>query len=660
MASSRGFLLAVHAHQPVGNFGWVLDEAYKNSYFPFFEILKNHPSVKMSAHFSGSLLDWLTAERPEFIRVIRGMVARGQLEVMGGAYYEPIYGMIPMRDLAAQLALMSGKVETLFGRAPEGVWLSERVWDPEILKTVADAGIRYTVLDDHHMTQAGVKAPVTGLYEAVHDNARLEVFASTQKLRYLMPFRPPQETLKFVKSVPSQGPQDALVFADDIEKFGLWPGTHELVYKKNWLEKFFTALEAERQVELFTFSEYRRQFRPKGKLSIPHASYSEMMQWSGGHFKHFFGKYSESRYARDRMLAVSRTVTDAEKAGLPAGVIDRARTALYKAQCNCAYWHGVFGGLYLHHLRSAIFENLIEAEQLVRGAVTEPAAEKLELESGTRWRVRQARIESIFDPAAGAVMEEIDFLPGRVNLGCTLRRRKESYHEAVFNPTGGAVPNEIVMIYRMLGAKHHGLEKSLQIDRTERRSFIEHFYEKPVTREAFMDQTAAEIGDFIGARFDAAVDGGAVAFERLGCLEAGGRQLSLKLEKKAVPVGAGTLEMRYTLTNAGRERAEFVMGVEMNFSIGMKGLGAGIEQRNIKAVELHDEWRDLDIALRTNEAADISVSPVETISESESGLDKTYQGLAVLLQRPFAMPAGESAGFTVSLSVRSKEARDDR
>ena len=62
----------------------------------------------------------------------------------------------------------------------------------------------------------------------------------------------------------------------------------------------------------------------------------------GGFFREFFLKYPESHHLRARMLSVSRRVGDADQA---------ARVDLYQAQGNDPYWHGVFGGLYLPHLR---------------------------------------------------------------------------------------------------------------------------------------------------------------------------------------------------------------------------------------------------------------------------------------------------------------------
>ena len=75
----------------------------------------------------------------------------------------------------------------------------------------------------------------------------------------------------------------------------------------------------------------------------------------GAHWRNFLVKYPESNRMHKKMLALSRS---AARRGDPAAV----RRAIGRAQCNDAYWHGVFGGLYLPHLRDAIWRNLAAAE----------------------------------------------------------------------------------------------------------------------------------------------------------------------------------------------------------------------------------------------------------------------------------------------------------
>src|SRR3989338_9561087 len=143
----KSFIFCVYAHQPVGNFGSVFEEAYERCYRPFFEVLQSHPRFPIVFHMSGSLLDWLESERPEFLRMLARLAGTHEIEFLGGAYYEPIYGLIPKRDLIGQLGLMQKKLENLFGKKPEGAWITERVWDPDLVEPLASSGLRYTVLD---------------------------------------------------------------------------------------------------------------------------------------------------------------------------------------------------------------------------------------------------------------------------------------------------------------------------------------------------------------------------------------------------------------------------------------------------------------------------------------------------------------------------------
>src|SRR5205814_2084755 len=45
--------------------------------------------------------------------------------------------------------------------------------------------------------------------------------------------------------------------------------------------------------------------------------------------------------------------------------VQRALDYLWAGQCNCSYWHGVFGGLYLPMLRQSIYSSLINAEKVM-------------------------------------------------------------------------------------------------------------------------------------------------------------------------------------------------------------------------------------------------------------------------------------------------------
>src|SRR5580692_1911265 len=181
-------ILALHNHQPVGNFDGVFEEAYRTSYRPFLDVLANYPEIPFALHTSGPLLEWLVEKHPEYIARLRSLVESGRVEVLGGGFFEPILTMIPERDRIGQIKAFSRYLLELFGAQVRGMWIAERVWEQHLVSGIADAGIEYTVLDDFHFERAGCKGDdVFGYYLTEDDGRLLKVFPGSESLRYTMP-----------------------------------------------------------------------------------------------------------------------------------------------------------------------------------------------------------------------------------------------------------------------------------------------------------------------------------------------------------------------------------------------------------------------------------------------------------------------------------------
>lgn len=646
----KSFIFCVHAHQPVGNFDNVFEDAFQRCYRPFIEVLNRHPKVPVSLHVSGCLLDWLSQKQPDFVQDLRRMGESGQIEFLGGAYYEPIYGLIPENDLTGQIRQMQEKIQQLFGQLPQGAWLTERVWDPHLVGPLTKEGIQYTVLDDTHLEKGGVRGPVIGHYRAQQGGGSLDLFASHKALRYLIPFRAPEDTLRYLHSIRAKK-GEAVVFADDCEKFGLWPGTQDWVYGRQWLDRFFAALEKDESIRVCSFRDYRASHASRGTVKVPHSSYSEMMQWCGGRFDNFFSKYPESGYMKERMKHVSARLAKA-----PAH--PRAQQALYRAQCNCSYWHGVFGGLYLHHLRATVYENLIEAEGCMDG--TSPAEVIVErFDTGARWALHRKNVVAHFNPHYGAALEEFDYLPKPANLVCTLQRRPESYHALVgLHGRKHLRAGKVMPIHQLLGSKMKNLSEALQYDPFRRLCFMDHFFETPLNRQQFHDCTYKELGDFVSGAYQARESSqGRVCFERRGTLRLRGKKHALYVKKCASGLGDNGVHVEYTLKNEGRHDLEASFGTEFNFSIGASELHGGLDVRGVTQRTFKDSWRGLELRLSSDVEGGLLATPVETVSESEGGMEKTYQQLAVLFQRPLRLAPGESVSW--ALSLEAGESSDD-
>src|SRR5580765_5310143 len=393
--------LIVHDHQPVGNFDGVFQQAYDDAYAPFLSFLERRPAMRLALHHSGPLLQWLALHQADYLRRLRVLVERGQVELWGGGFFEPILPAIPEVDRRGQIREMADWLELELSERPRGLWLAERVWEPGLASSLAAAGVEYTAVDDAHFVAAGFeREQLWGCFRTEDQGLALRVFPIHRELRYLIPFGEPEEVVAMLRRVAEGGAGRLAMLGDDGEKFGVWPGTKKRCYDERWLERFEEALAANPWIEVRTPAEAAAAHPSSGLAYLPSASYHEMQEWAlppaaqaryhaaarvleersfegahdllrGGHWRNFQARYPESNRMHKRMLRASRTLWARADAHSPEW--RAARTHLWRAQCNDPYWHGVFGGLYLPHLRGAVYRELIAAE-----ASFAPAAARVE------------------------------------------------------------------------------------------------------------------------------------------------------------------------------------------------------------------------------------------------------------------------------------------
>ncbi|MFH1263978.1 MAG: alpha-amylase/4-alpha-glucanotransferase domain-containing protein [Pseudomonadota bacterium] len=452
-------VFALHFHQPIGNFDSVFEDALAKCYAPIVEAFERHPKVRAAFHLSGCLLEWLESHHPKFLDRVYRLVSSGQVEPLGGGFYEPILSVIPREDALRQIALLNAFWKSRVGITPQGAWLSERVWEPGLAELLSEGGIRYTILDDQHLRFAGiVRDRMTGLFVTERFGKALAFFPSDYKLRYLIPFRPIDRVREHFDALAEGSRETILTYGDDAEKFGLWPGTHQWVFVEKWLEQFFLYLEEENApVRSVQPGEIFRLKPPAEKVYIPNAAYSEMLEWAlpfesvpaytklrdtfqttnsdeavksfvrGSLWDMFLARYPESNQMLKHVIRTSTRVR-----ALPEGKAKkRAYPLVLRAQCNCAYWHGLFGGIYLPHLRHGVYQNVIEADSILLGDLGSKTKVEVEDYDGDLEEeiiVSSKTLQAFFRPGDAGTMAELDFLPSRYNVTNLVSRWKESYH----------------------------------------------------------------------------------------------------------------------------------------------------------------------------------------------------------------------------------------
>lgn len=656
MTPRIALLLGVHAHQPVGNFASVIEEAHERCYHPFLKTLYRYPDFHFAAHFSGWLLGWLATRFPEDMTLLTRMVARGQVEMFGAGDCEPVLASIPARDRRGQIEALSARLDGLYGERPAGAWLTERVWESCVVPSLVDTGIRYVTVDDYHFLCTGRTASeLDGYYTTEEDGARLDLFPISEALRYRLPFSPAAEAVRYLEGLAETGGAAAVYF-DDIEKFGIWPETYEWVYERRWLEQFIEGVLASPSIETSTYAAFHARTRTRGIVYLPTASYSEMNEWTlpaqaaatytallartkagdhweaerpfvrGGIWRNFLSRYPESNWLHKRMLGLS-----ARLAGAPGGLGQEPglRELLYRAQANDAYWHGLFGGLYLPHLRRAVWQNLIALEAALDAADVprqdEPA--DIDADGALEYVVHDTACQLVLrDDGLAAAQEFVSYLLLH-NFGDTLRRHAEHYHQTSDAAVAAAAPTDagLASAHARMLFKTAVTADDLVLDTTARSLGIDQVRYADGSVLELRDWRLLE-GDTRALCFVHRLGDDPDALSKIWRLTADGFELSYGAR---LPAGAAleTL-LNLALPSCDGFGGRYVLA-DGSFP---GGFGGELSFHDLRHIALEDADLKGRLDLKSSEAFQLETAPHYTVSQSEAGLEKIMQAAVLRLR----------------------------
>ena len=672
MNARTALLFGVHAHQPAGNFPEVLVQAHERCYGPFLRTVFEYPGFCFSIHLSGPLLDFLYRRFPADMALLAAMARRGQAEIFGAGDTEPVLAAIPNRDRIGQIETLSAKIEARFGRRPQGAWLTERVWEATVVPALADCGIRYVAVDDYHFLCTGRgEAELGGCFSTEEDGRSLDLFPISERLRYAIPFAPAADAVAAIERIAG-----AAVYFDDLEKFGIWPETHEWVYGKGWLRDFIARVLASPKIETLTYRDFHRRERSRGVVYLPTTSYIEMNEWSlpaaaaaqyadlvleqkhagryearkafvrGGIWKNFLSRYPESNWMHKRMLSLSERL-----ASIPAPEQSASmRGLLYASQANDAYWHGLFGGLYLPHLRRAIYSSLIRLEALLDRIAPRPPRERLDLDhdGADELFLRNALLQVAIRLDGSAALCELDSYALSQNFGDTLRRHAEHYHARIGSLEAAAPQGSgIASAHDRVSVKHAISSADMAPDSRARTLFADSWADGVANISA---DTGAEAAP--GASADPGADAAArarpissYALDEQDYVGSGAAFRASAgdhaIEKRVVLEGE-TLRVSWrTDGRAGTLRTEIDLAMPScdGFSgryIHQGGIPGGFGQplaiERLEEITLDDRHLGGSVVLRCDPPARFSAAPCYTVSQSEDGFEKVMQSVSLSLQ----------------------------
>ncbi len=322
------------------------------------------------------------------------------------------------------------------------------------------------------------------------------------------------------------------------------------------------------------------------------------------------------------MLEMSEEL-EAEAGRLNSTERESARDALYQAQCNDAYWHGVFGGLYLPHLRHAVWTKLSEVKEILNRRTRESAKTVGGIwQAGAAAHFDSREVSATWDLKRGGVLSRFLFLRRKVNLLNTLARHEEGYDEKLKDMIRQLRPGMFsTLLEGRLGVpstKTRPAHEVFSYDKDERHAFLDGFFEPDSSQERFESRDLFK--PWIGEDVQYRLLGTRLLIEYAWGL--------WQVTKEVSFLPQAGFQVSYRIRNTSGRTARIFFGTEINFHMPKPEKRA--ESGRSQAVSFWDDVTKTLLVIESDRSCGFWHYPMETYHQSESGWEKTYQGTAVL------------------------------
>jgi len=659
-------IVGTHNHLPIGRSPDAAEKAYQDAFKALLTVAYCYPDFPVTLHYSGVLMDWLEETHPEFLTLLGEMVRRGQVEVLGGGYYDPILPMIPTSDKLGQLEKMTTWLRIRFETRPRGCWIAEKVWEPSLASVLRASGMDYTFLDEGQFRIAGVpEGKLFRPYIAEDQGKFISVFPVSDILADLASRAKPSDAIAFLKDLPDSGSSPVAVLLDDGEA----APAHLL--RQGWLEEFIRLAGENRDwLGATTPAHYLREHPPAERAYIPSCSSVAMMGWAlpperraiyqearrrcgeagdggqfavGGHFRQFLTRYPESWLMYAKMInthvLVSQVRGDKYKK-------KAAQNELWRGQCHTAYWHAAGGGIFENGLRKAVYRALIEAEKIARA--TEIFAPSIigvdyDMDNRTEFLYQGSELNAYIHATGGSLFE-LDFLPASWNYLDTMDQRD---------------------------AGHEGYS---------RKAFLDHFLEPECSIEEFAWGTGTEAGDFLTGPYELVELNRSLPellLRRQGIVSTSGARRPVRIEKRFV-FRPRSIDVYYAVANLGDGDLVSRFGVEMNVSLISRAADSSriflldedrkseietsrVEREGVRGLLVYDVRNEVSITISSARAFRFWSLPVETLLPGAPEREPLFQSHCFVPHWDLRVAPGEtwenhlSVGFEKTQSAERVE-----
>lgn len=224
-----------HFNQHTSEFASIASRA---CYRGLLNVLRSHPALPVNVHVSGTLLRALNWLDDEVIGQLREGVGVGQFELLGSTHAQNVPFASDDGDNRRQIEVHGRVLKTLFGATPSTFWNAERTWRQSLVPVIAKAGYARTLVEDHHLSAAGVSQP-TPVRISV-DGHSLDLLWDDRILRervnHAVWFGRFAQLWRYLESLNAAAGEAThwVCYAEDAEAHGLWGWEQRRLPQAQW------------------------------------------------------------------------------------------------------------------------------------------------------------------------------------------------------------------------------------------------------------------------------------------------------------------------------------------------------------------------------------------------------------------------------------------
>lgn len=276
-----------------------LEKEYQLVYKPLIKFLYSHPDFSFSFYFNGIQIDYFKRKRKEFINIIKELVNRKQVEILGGGYYDPFFPLISQADRTSQIDMLSSEIRQHFGKRPRGITLLKDCWDSNIINSLQVSGIEYVILHKdllQNVQDYNIFSTVSVLGKSI-DVANYELFTDLYE----------NDINLFIKKIESSFYEN--IKNRNINEFQIKNIVFEIddiinIINKKWLEELYTT---EKNFEYNTIINCKKLFF-KNNITFINSRWHNMMEKSISNIYDYLEQYPESKSIYNKTIYLNMLI----------------------------------------------------------------------------------------------------------------------------------------------------------------------------------------------------------------------------------------------------------------------------------------------------------------------------------------------------------------